>query len=163
MSKTKMNQAVLRDERESRGLTKLQMVDILGLDGAHAEQILTDFEAGFREPKAAVLRIYESLNRQRWGASTLLGLPAWSLSDGGRVVHHNDWPRFVGAAIPESEHAQQWQFKKAGMPAFLLNGVAGFNQIIFTMIDHLPAEIDAEDLFAEAVRLVENELEGGNV
>ena len=163
MSKTKLNQAVLRDEREARGLTKSQMVDLLGLDGAHAEQILTDFETGFREPKAAVLRIYESLNRQRWGVSKLLDLPTWSLSDGGRVIHHNDWPRFVGVAIPESEHAHQWQFKKAGMPAFLLNGVGGMNQIIFTMIDHLPAEMDAEDLFAEAVRLVENELKDSRV
>ena len=49
------------------------------------------------------------------------------------------------------------------MPAFLLNGVAGMNQIIFTMIDHLPAEMDAEDLFAEAVRLVEKELKDNHV
>lgn len=159
MSKTKLNQAVLRDEREARGLTKLQMVDVLGLDGTHSEQILTDFESGFRQPKAAALRIYESLNRQRWGASGLLGLPAWSVSDGGRVVHHNDWPRFVGVAIPEAEHPHQWQFKKAGMPAFVLNGAGGFNQIVFSMIDHLPDDVDGEDLFAEAVRLVEAELE----
>jgi transcriptional regulator with XRE-family HTH domain len=157
-----MNQAVLRDEREARGLTKMQMIEVLGLDGAHAEQILTDFESGFRQPKAAVLRIYESLNQQRWGASGLLGIPAWSLSDGGRLVHHNEWPRFVGMAIPEQEHAQQWQFKKAGMPAFILNGAAGMNQIIFSMIDHLPEDFDAEDLFSEAVRLVEERLKDGH-
>jgi transcriptional regulator with XRE-family HTH domain len=161
MSKTKMNQAVLRDEREARGLTKTQMIDVLGLDGVHAEQILTDFESGFRQPKAAVLRIYESLNRQRWCASGLLGLPAWSLSDGGRVVHHNEWPRFVGMTIPEQEHAQQWQFRKTEMPAFILNGAGGMNQIIFTMIDHLPDDFDAEDLFSEAVRLVEERLKDG--
>lgn len=153
-----MNQALLRDERETRGLTKAQMMDVLGLDGVHAEQILTDFESGFRQPKAAVLRIYESLNRQRWGASGLLRLPVWSLSDGGRIVHHNEWPRFVGMAIPEKEHDQQWQFKKAGMPAFVLNGSGGMHQLIFTMVDHLPDDFDAEDLFSEAVRLVEERL-----
>lgn len=150
---------MLRDEREARGLTKMQMVDVIGLDGTHAEQILTDFESGFRQPKAAVLRIYEALNRQRWCASGLLGLPAWSISEQGRVIHHNDWPRFVGLAIPDKEHPQQWQFKKAGMPAFVLNGAGGFNQLVFSMIDHVPDDMDIEDLFAEAVRAVEAAVE----
>jgi hypothetical protein len=63
--------------------------------------------------------------------------------------------------IPEQEHAQQWQFRKTEMPAFILNGAGGMNQIIFTMIDHLPDDFDAEDLFSEAVRLVEERLKDG--
>jgi hypothetical protein len=47
------------------------------------------------------------------------------------------------------------------MPAFILNGAGGMNQIIFTMIDHLPDDFDAEDLFSEAVRLVEERLKDG--
>ncbi len=159
MSKIKLNQAVLRDEREARGLTASQMVDVLGLEGAHAEQILKDFESGFRQPKSAVLRIYETLNRQRWGASTLLGLSTWSISQDGQIVHHNDWPRFVGVAIPETEHPHQWQFKKANMPAFELDKRTGFGQVVFSLIDHVPADLDIEDLFAEAVRLIETSVE----
>lgn len=158
MSKIKLNQAMLRDEREARGLTKLQMVDVLGLDGAHAEQILTDFEAGFRQPKSSALRVYESLNRQRWGASHLLALPVWTMSKDCTVIHHNEWPRFVGRALREETHPQQWQFKKAGIPTFVLNGAGGFHQLVCSLSDHVPDDLDIEELFAEAVRLVESSL-----
>lgn len=157
MSK-RLNQAVLRDERISRGLTLEQMAECLGLEGEHAVQILTDFESGFRRPKAAVLRAYESLNRQRWQLTELLNAPEWSVSDAGRVIHHNEWPRFVGVVVEDQEHPLQWQFKKAGMPAFALNETCGFRQIVFSLIDHIPSDVDVEDVFSEAVRLAEKNL-----
>lgn len=160
--KMKLNQAVIRDEREQRGLSKEQMADVLGLDGQHAVQILTDFEAGFREPKGAVVRVYESLNRQRWNASHLLEIPAWSLSADGQFVHHHEWPRFVGRVLLQETHPSQWQFKKAGMPAFALDESSGFRQIVFSLTDHVPDDLDIEDLYFEAIRLVENFAKNGN-
>jgi hypothetical protein len=163
MSKTHLNQAVLRDEREMRGLTKSQMADVLGLDGINAEQILTDFESGFRQPRGATLRLYESLNGQRWGGEGLLGLSTWTLSLGGDVLHHNAWPRFVGRALREKLHPNQWQFKKANMATFELDERTGFGQVVFSLIDHVPSDLDVEDLFTEGVRLLESRLIAGGV
>ncbi len=156
MSKTRLNQAVLRDERETRGLAKSQMCDVLGLDGVHAEQILTDFESGFRQPRGSTLRLYESLNGQRWCGEGLLGLETWTVSVGGDVLHHNAWPRFVGRALREKLHPNQWQFKKSNMPAFELDEKTGYGQVVFSLIDHVPADLDIEDLYAEGVRLLES-------
>lgn len=160
MSTSFLNQAVIRDERESRNLTKTQMAEVLGLDVPNAEQILTDFETGYRQPKGSVLRIYQGLNRQRWAGSHLLSLPSWTLSNDGEVIHHNDWPRFVGRVVPELTHPNQWQFKKASMPSYELDGSGGFHQIVFVMVDEIPANLDIEDLFFDAVRIVESTMKG---
>jgi transcriptional regulator with XRE-family HTH domain len=155
MSSKTLNQAVLREERETRGLTISQMSEVLGLEGAHAHQIVIDFESGFRKPKGSALRVYELLNRQRWASEHLLGVDPWTISEDGRTIHHNGWPRFVGVAMEDAQHPHQWQFKKAGMPAFDLIGAGSYQQIVFSMVDHVPEGLDVEDLFTEAVRLIE--------
>jgi hypothetical protein len=156
--RTPINQGVALDERETRGLDKAQMADILGLDGLNADQVLLDIETGFRKPKGAVLRIYESLNRQRWSAESLLEVPVWTVSVGDQVIHHNAWPRFVGRALVPELHPQQWQFKKAGMPAFAMDERCGFRQLVVVWIDHVPDSFDAEDIVMEGLRMLEQAL-----
>ena len=157
--RTPINQGVALDERETRGLSQAQMADVLGLEGPTAEQIVLDLETGFRKPKGSTLRIYESLNRGRWAGSHLLEMPAWSVDvNGPPVIHHNEWPRFVGRAIEPELHPQQWQFKKAGMPAFALDERTGFRQLVVAWIDHVPEDFDAEDILTEGVRRLEKVL-----
>ena len=81
---------------------------------------------------------------------------SWSISAEGDVLHHNAWPRFVGRALREKVHPNQWQFKKANMPAFELDERTGFGQVVFSLIDHVPEDMDIEDLFSEGVRLLES-------
>ncbi len=155
-----MSQGVLLDEREKRGLTKAQMAQVLGIDGPHAEQIVTDFETGFRPVKGPTLRIYEGLNRARWSTCELLEVSRWTISVDRARIHHNEWPRFVAQAIEEELHPQQWRFKKAGMPVFAMDTISGYRQLVYSMIDHIPDDYDAEDLFTEALRELELTLIG---
>ena len=157
MKKT-LNQGQILVERESLELTKAQMAEVLGLDGEHKEQMVTDFESGFRPPRGAVLRVYESLNRNRWAAKTLLQVDPWSVSTDGCIIHHNAWPRFVGRAFKEELLPNQWQFKKADMPVFLLDPRTGYRQLVIAWTDHVPAGFDPEDILAEGVRQIEKVL-----
>lgn len=160
--KKPLNQGQIAQERESLGLSKSQMADILGLEGDHKEQLITDFESGFRPPRGSVLRIYESLNRSRWAAGNLLQIDTWSLSVDGCTLHHNEWPRFVARAFKEELLPNQWQFKKADMPVFLLDDRTGYRQMVVAWLDHVPADFDAEDVLAEGVRQLENALKVKN-
>lgn len=157
-----INQGVALDEREKRGLTKIQMAEVLGIEGPHGEQILSDFESGFRPVKGPTLRIYESLNRGRWAACELLEVPSWTVAlsglEGECTIHHNDWPRFVGRAYREELHPQQWRFKKADMPVFVMDERTGYRQLVIAWVDHVPDGIDPEDLLEEALRHLENRL-----
>jgi len=141
-------------------MSKPQMAEILGIEGTNAEQIVTDFETGFRPVKGPTLRIYESLNRGRWAAETLLKMPRWSVGrldgDGPHTIHHNEWPRFVGRTWPEDLHPEQWRFKKASMAAFSLDPATGCRQLVLAFIDHIPEGFDPEDLLTEAVRHLED-------
>ncbi len=156
-TKNTINQGVARDEREARAMTKEQMADVLGIEGPNAEQIVTDFEAGFRQAKGPTLRIYESLNRGRYAGETLLNLPRWSVDAdaSGHVIHYNGWPRFVGRAFREELHPEQWRFKKAGMAAYALDPKTGYRQLVLAFIDHVPDGSDPEDVVAEGVRHLE--------
>ncbi len=161
--KPNINQGVALDERETRGLNKMQMADVLGIEGAHAEQILSDFETGFRQIKGPTLRLYQGLNRARWSVGKLLGLPKWSVDrddPGGPTIHHNDWPRFVGKAFAAEIHPEQWQFTKAGMPSFALDARSGFRQLVVAFVDHVPPDFDPASLVADAAQHLENLLIG---
>jgi hypothetical protein len=163
-TKTAITQGVALDEREKRDLSKQDMADILGIEGPHREQILTDFEAGFRPIKGPTLRVYEALNRARWGASELLQVPRWSVVAGGPsgecTVHHNDWPRFVGKAFREALHPQQWRFKKAGMPTYEMDERTGYRQLVIALIDHVPEGLDVEDIYVEGLKQLEQAILG---
>ena len=159
-----INQAVALDERVSRGLSKTQMAEVFGIEGTNAEQIITDFETGFRPIKGPALRVYQSLNRARWAGATLLKLPSWTVSvrsdDGVCLIYHNAWPRFVARAFDVELHPEQWQFRKAGMPAFALDPRTGYKQLVASFIDHVPSDFDPQDLLAEAGRRLESEVVG---
>ena len=151
------------DERETRGLSKAQMVDVLGIEGAHAEQILSDFETGFRQIKGPTLRLYQGLNRARWSAGKLLGLPKWTVdrnAPGGPTIHHNDWPRFVAKAFAAEMHPEQWQFTKAAMPTVALDARTGFRQLVVAFVDHTPFDFDPGVLLADAAHHLETLLIG---
>jgi hypothetical protein len=162
--KNPINQAVALDERVSRGLSKSQMAEVIGIEGTNAEQIITDFETGFRPIKGPALRVYQLLNRARWAGATLLKLPSWTVSvrgdDGACLIHHNAWPRFVARAFDVELHPEQWQFRKAGMPAFALDPRTGYKQLVASFIDHVPSDFDPQGFLAEAGRRLESELLG---
>jgi len=156
--RTPIDQNVALDERQTRGLEKAEMADVLGLEGVDASKTLLDFEKGLRKPMGPVLRIYEGLNRQRWSAEFLLKVPAWTVSAGDQVVHHNAWPRFVGRALVQELHPHQRHFKKAGMPVFAMDEQCGFRQLVVVWIDHVPDSFDAKDVVMEGLRKLEQAL-----
>ena len=162
MKKT-LNQGQISQERESLGLSKSQMAEILGLEGDHKEQLITDFESGYRPPRGSVLRLYENLNRSRWAAGNLLQIDPWTVSEDGNIIHHNAWPRFVGRAFKEGLLPNQWQFKKADMPVFVLDARTGFSQLVIAWTDHVPIDFDAEDILSEGVRQIEKVMREKNV
>ncbi len=157
-----INQGVALDEREKRGLSKLQMAEVLGIEGPHGEQILSDFESGFRPVKGPTLRLYQYLNRGRWESCELLDVPKWAVVMGGPaqecMLHHNEWPRFIGRAYREELHPHQWRFKKAGMPVFVMDERTGYKQLVVAWVDHVPDGFDAEDLLEEGLRYLEDGL-----
>ncbi len=161
MQKHSISQGVALDEREKRGLTKLQMAEILGIEGANCEQIVTDFETGFRPTKGPALQIYLALNRARWAAEALLGVPRWTVAlgdDDACMIHHNAWPRFVGKAFREELHPEQWRFKKEGMPVFVMDERTGYKQLVVAWVDAVPQDFDPEDVLEEGLRYLESKI-----
>jgi len=147
-----------REERESRGLSYSQMAEVLGLGEHQVESgAIKGYESGIPARNGAVVRIYEGLQRARLQASTWLQVPRFTIArDGDAVVlHHNDWPRFVAKAVPEKLHKEQWRFAKAGMPVYELRAQTGLAQVIFSFIDHVPEDVDAEEVLEEAVVAIE--------
>jgi len=155
-----------REEREERGLSTAQMGEILGVPSSMIESgVIQGYEKGMPVNSGAVRRIYEGLQRGRLQVSTWLGVGSWSISaqdeDGTWIIHHNDWPRFLGKTIKEELHKEQWRFARAGMPVFEMGAATGFRQIVFSFIDHVPSDFDAEDVLTEAVLQLERRIVKG--
>lgn len=156
-----------REEREERDLNVAQMGEILGMSASMIDAgVVQGYEKGMPVNSGAVRRIYESLQRGRLQASTWLAVGRWSISepckeDASWVIHHNEWPRFVGKAVKEELHKEQWRFSRAGMPVFELSNQTGFRQIVFSFIDHVPSDFDAEDVLTEAVLQLERRIVKG--
>ena len=147
-----------REEREERGLTYSQMAEVLGLGEHQVESgAIKGYESGMPVSNGSVVRIYQELQRARLQSQTWLKVPRFTLArDADSVVlHHNDWPRFVAKAVPEALHKEQWRFAKAGMPVYELRLETGLSQAIFSFIDHVPADFDAEEVLEEAVVAIE--------
>ena len=147
-----------REEREERGLTYSQMAEVLGLGEHQVESgAIKGYESGMPVSNGSVVRIYQELQRARLQSQTWLKVPRFTLArDADSVVlHHNDWPRFVAKAVPEALHKEQWRFAKAGMPVYELRPETGLSQAIFSFIDHVPADFDAEEVLEEAVVAIE--------
>lgn len=147
-----------REEREERGLTYSQMAEVLGLGEHQVESgAVKGYETGMPVHNGSVVRIYQELQRARLQAQTWLKVPRFTITRdaGSLVLHHNDWPRFVCKAVPESLHKEQWRFAKASMPVYELRPETGLSQAIFSFIDHVPAGFDAEEVLEEAVVAIE--------
>ncbi len=147
-----------REERESRGLSIGQMGDVLGLQSsATSAGAVQGFEAGQEVRNGAVVRIYEFLRRGRQ-AQEWLKLPKFTAdtsSPGMLIIHHNDYPRFVGVAVRDVQHKEQWRFQRAGMPVYELDPRSGWRQLIVSFVDHVAQDFDFEDSIEEAIRLIE--------
>lgn len=141
------------------------MADVIGIEGPHAEQIVTDFETGFRQLHGSPLRVYELLNRGRWAAGELLKVPRWTVWVSGVAdaevdctIHHNEYPRFVGRGFVNDLHPEQWRFKKAEMPCFPMDERTGFRQLVVSFVDHVPFDYEIEDLISEGLLHLERHI-----
>lgn len=154
-----------REEREKRGLTYAQMGEVLGLTEHQVESgAVQGYEAGMPARNGAVVRIYQGLQRSRLGAQTWLQIPRWTLARAGAavVVHHNEFPRFIGKAVPEVQHKEQWRFAKAGMAVRALSPGAGLAQLIVSFVDHVPQGVDVDALLDAAQVELERFLRGAD-